>query len=51
VGETRHKVLIVDDERTIADTLAQIFSGSGYDVRKAYSAEQAVDFIAHGSPT
>jgi DNA-binding NtrC family response regulator len=50
VSETHHKVLIVDDERTITDTLAQIFLGNGYDVRKAYSAEQAVDFIAEWSP-
>jgi DNA-binding NtrC family response regulator len=50
VSKTHHKVLIVDDERTIADTLAQIFLGNGYEVRKAYSAEQAVDFIAEWKP-
>jgi DNA-binding response OmpR family regulator len=49
VNET-HKVVIVDDERTITDTLALIFTGSGYDVRKAYSAEQAVDLIAEWRP-
>jgi CheY-like chemotaxis protein len=40
VGKSRHKVLVNDDERTIADTLTVIFSGSGYDTRAAYSAEQ-----------
>jgi len=50
VGETHHKVLIVDDEHTITDTLAMIFTGNGYDVRKAYTAEQAVDLIAEWRP-
>lgn len=50
MGETHHKVLIVDDERTITDTLALILTGNGYDVRKAYSAEQAVDLIAQWRP-
>ena len=48
--ETHHRVLNVDDERTITDTLALIFTGNGYDARKAYSAEQAVDFIAEWRP-
>lgn len=44
------KVLIVDDEVVIADTLAQIFSIHGQNVRAAYSAEQAIELIAAWKP-
>jgi DNA-binding NtrC family response regulator len=44
------RVLVVDDERTIADTLAVIFSQSGYAARAVYSAEQALDIVAQWSP-
>ena len=44
------KVLIVDDEEAISDTLGQIFSSRGYEARVAYSAEQAIDVIAHWQP-
>lgn len=50
MDESRHKILIVDDERTIADTLAVIFSKSDYDTRAAYSAEQAIETIADWLP-
>jgi two-component system OmpR family response regulator len=33
------KVLIVDDERTIADTFVEIFAHAGYAARAAYSAD------------
>ena len=36
------KILIVDDEKVFAETLAQIFQKEGYDCRAVYSAEQAV---------
>jgi DNA-binding NtrC family response regulator len=39
------KIMVVDDEETIADTLALIFSSNGYDARSAYSAEQALEMI------
>lgn len=42
--------LIVDDDRVVADTLGMILSGSGYDIRVAYSAEAAIDLLAHWSP-
>lgn len=45
-----HKLLVVDDERTIADTLGQIFSTNGYEARVAYSAEQATEIIAGWVP-
>ena len=44
------KVLIVDDERTIADTLALILATNGYETRTAYSAEQAIEIITEWLP-
>ena len=40
VGEPR--VLVVDDERIIADSLAMILSRNGFAARPAYSGEEAV---------
>jgi DNA-binding NtrC family response regulator len=42
----RGKILIIDDETSVADTLALIFSSHGYEVRVAYSAETAIDIVA-----
>ena len=42
--------MVVDDEETIADTLALIFSSNGYDARTAYSAEQALELIDEWRP-
>jgi DNA-binding NtrC family response regulator len=36
------RVLIVDDEQMIADTLAQILNASGFEARPVFSGEQAV---------
>lgn len=44
------RVLIVDDEPPISDTLAVIFRMSGYEVRVAYTAEQAIETIAAWKP-
>jgi CheY-like chemotaxis protein len=44
------KVLIVDDDRTIADTLALIFSSGGYETQTAYTAEQAIEIVAEWLP-
>ena len=44
------KILIIDDEPTIADTLAVIFSSSGYDSRSVYSAEQALETLEQWRP-
>ena len=50
VGEThRPVVLIVDDERIIADTLSLIFSRSGFTVLTAYDARSALD-LANSVP-
>ena len=41
-GENRQRVLIVDDDRLVADTLALIFRKSGFDARAAYSTDDAL---------
>ena len=44
------KVLIIDDDPRISDSMAIIFSMRGYEARVAYSAEQAIEVIAEWQP-
>lgn len=44
------RVLIVDDELVIADTLVLILKSRGFDARAAYSGEEAVQIAATWSP-
>jgi len=44
------KVLIVDDEATIARTLSIIFKNRGFDARAAYSAEEALQVMQNWEP-
>jgi CheY-like chemotaxis protein len=44
------KILIVEDEKVVADTLGQILSANGYEIRVVYSAEDAVRFLAGWRP-
>ncbi|MGA8743292.1 MAG: response regulator, partial [Terracidiphilus sp.] len=44
------RILIVDDEAAIADTLVLIFQLQHYEMRVAYSAEQAIEVIAEWRP-
>ena len=44
------KVLVVDDERIIADTLKMILDTSGYEARVAYSGETAVELARSFRP-
>jgi DNA-binding NtrC family response regulator len=46
----RAKLLVVDDEKVIADTLVMIFLQHGYDARAVYSAEQALEAIVDWRP-
>lgn len=46
----RRRVLVVDDERLIADTLAQILIASGFSAEVAYSGEQAVEMASRVHP-
>ncbi len=48
MGERR--ILIVEDEKVVADTLGQILAASGYEVRVAYSAEHAADIAFQWMP-
>ena len=45
------RVLIVDDEKMVADSLALVFSGNGYETRTAYSAEQAAEIVSRWEPS
>ncbi len=40
--ETKKRILVVDDEETLCDTLAFNLEAEGYDVETAYSAEEAL---------
>ena len=44
------KVLVVDDERLVADTLSLIFRKRGYDSRAAYSGADAVECAREFGP-
>ncbi|HEY1650183.1 MAG TPA: response regulator [Terracidiphilus sp.] len=46
----RQKVLVIDDERNVADTLCAILSGNGYECRVAYSAEESIAVVAQWEP-
>lgn len=46
----QHRVLIIDDERVIADTFAIIFQRAGYLAEVAYSAEAALEAASTRSP-
>lgn len=39
------KILIVEDERVVAETLGQILRAHGYDVEISYSAEEAIEVL------
>ncbi|MDT7812027.1 MAG: hypothetical protein QOJ42_1943 [Acidobacteriaceae bacterium] len=45
-----HRVLIVDDEKNIRESLAAIFTSRGYESKVVFSAEQAVEMIAEWQP-
>jgi CheY-like chemotaxis protein len=44
------KILVVDDERRIADTLAEILEMSGFHVAKAYDGWEALETVAQFHP-
>ena len=47
---SKPKVLVVDDERVIADTLAMILTQSGFDARAVYSGEKALEMATLFAP-
>lgn len=44
------RVLVVDDEHLIADTLTLILSRHGYEARAAYTGEEAISTAHHFKP-
>jgi len=44
------KILVLDDDVHVAQTLELIFLARGYEVRVAYSAEEAIETIAAWQP-
>jgi CheY-like chemotaxis protein len=48
--ESRSKVLVVDDQRLIADTLAEILSNAGFDAVAAYDGFDALDKASRFHP-
>jgi DNA-binding response OmpR family regulator len=44
------RILVVEDEKVVADSLAQILSVHDYVVRTAYSAEDAIDALSDWRP-
>jgi DNA-binding response OmpR family regulator len=44
------RVLVADDERVIADTLAMILNQSGFQARVAYSGEKALELASEFRP-
>jgi len=47
---TKPKVLVADDERVIADTLAMILNQSGFDARAVYCGEKALELAPAFQP-
>jgi CheY-like chemotaxis protein len=50
MAANKPKVLVVDDERVIADTLAIILNQSGFDASAVYSGTDAVDRARKTTP-
>src|ERR1700743_627791 len=44
------KVLVADDERVIADTLAMILNQSGFEARAVYTGEKALELTPEFKP-
>lgn len=49
-GRTRLRVLVVDDERLIADTVGAILNGNGFEAISVYNGEQAMEAARQSRP-
>lgn len=47
---SKQKILVVDDEKAIADILALILNSSGWEAKAVYSGEAAIDTAAAFEP-
>jgi len=45
-----HRILVVDDDRLVADTLSLVFQRHGYEARTAYSTEDALKCAGQFQP-
>jgi len=50
VGSAAYKILMADDNRDAVDSLAMLFQLSGYDVKVAYSGEEALTTAKNWKP-
>jgi DNA-binding response OmpR family regulator len=50
LGDNRPRVLIVDDEPFISESLTLAFRQNSFEARSAYSAESALDLLKSWSP-
>jgi CheY-like chemotaxis protein len=46
----QQRILVVDDEHSIADTLAIILTRAGYEASAAYSGDSAITIAQHTAP-
>jgi DNA-binding NtrC family response regulator len=44
------RIIVIDDERLIANTLAQILNQNGYDAAPVYSGEEALEQVNQSEP-
>jgi len=49
-SQPKPKILVVDDERVIADTLAMILNQSGFEARAVHSGEKALEIAPIFAP-
>ena len=49
-SQQRPKVVVVDDERLIADTIVEILETGGYEASAFYDAESAIEHCREASP-
>src|SRR5437764_14162271 len=49
-GETEHRILVVDDERSIVDAVATALRYEGYQVEEAYNGRDALAAVARFEP-
>ena len=49
-GPSRTKVLVVDDQKLIADTLAEILANAGYETMAAYDGWEALEMAGRFHP-
>jgi CheY-like chemotaxis protein len=49
-GAVRRKVLVVDDERLVADTITEILNKNGFEAVAVYSAEAAIPLAGELEP-